>query len=68
MGVFLGTVIEGQNAGRWVRVLGFSFQPSAFALIAMVMFTARYLEKYSRDPQKMLGWRHLVIDLWGRFW
>lgn len=62
---FSGTVIEGQNAGRWVRIFGVSFQPSAFALIAMVMFTARYLEKYSRDPQRMLGWKHRVIDLWG---
>lgn len=60
-----GTVIGGQSAGRWVRVFGLSFQPSAFALIAMVMFTARYLEKYSRDPQRMLLWKHLIFDLWG---
>lgn len=60
-----GTVIGGQSAGRWVRIFGVSFQPSAFALIAMVMFTARYLEKYSRDPVRMLTWKRLVIDLWG---
>ena len=60
-----GTVIGGQSAGRWVRVFGLSFQPSAFALIAMVMFTARYLEKYSRNPQRMLSWQRLTFDLWG---
>ena len=60
-----GTVIGGQSAGRWVRIFGLSFQPSAFALVAMVMFTARYLEKYSRDPARMLSWSHLIFDLWG---
>lgn len=62
---FSGTVIGGQSAGRWVRIFGLSFQPSAFALIAMVMFTARYLEKYSRDPEKMLSRKRLIFDLWG---
>ena len=33
---------------RWISLFGASLQPSAFALIAMVMFTARYLEKYNR--------------------
>lgn len=60
-----GTVIGGQSAGRWVRIFGLSFQPSAFALIAMVMFAARYLEKYSCDTAKMLSWKRLALDLWG---
>lgn len=50
---------------RWISLFGASLQPSAFALIAMVMFTARYLEKYNRDPESMLSWRRLIFDLWG---
>lgn len=47
------------------KSFGASLQPSAFALIAMVMFTARYLEKYNRDPESMFSWRRLIFDLWG---
>ncbi|MDD4820175.1 MAG: FtsW/RodA/SpoVE family cell cycle protein [Flavobacteriales bacterium] len=61
---FSGVVIAGQSAGRWVRILGFSFQPSALALISMVMYVALFLEKYNKDQQEMKKLRTIIIRLW----
>ncbi|GIZ15740.1 FtsW/RodA/SpoVE family cell cycle protein [Capnocytophaga catalasegens] len=38
-----GTTIEGANASRWLYIFGISFQPSALALIFLMMYVASYL-------------------------
>lgn len=40
------TMNEVNGASRWVRVLGFSFQPSELAKVVLVVFMARQLTKY----------------------
>lgn len=59
-----GTKISGQDAGRWVKILGFSFQPSGLALISMVMYTAVSLEKYYMDKLSRTQWEKWLIRLW----
>ncbi|HNS17622.1 MAG TPA: putative peptidoglycan glycosyltransferase FtsW [Bacteroidales bacterium] len=41
--LFFGTTIH--DASRWYKVLNFSFQPSDFAKLALIMFLARLLTK-----------------------
>ena len=41
-----GTTIEGANASRWLYIFGISFQPSAFAMIVLLMYVASYLADY----------------------
>jgi len=42
-----GTTIDGANASRWIQVpfVGFTFQPSTFAALVLMIFVARYLTK-----------------------
>ncbi|MBQ2421582.1 MAG: FtsW/RodA/SpoVE family cell cycle protein [Flavobacteriales bacterium] len=61
---FSGTKISGQDAGRWVKVLGFSFQPSGLALISMVMYTAVYMERYYMDKDSHKPWERWLLRLW----
>ena len=61
---FSGTKISGQDAGRWITILGFSFQPSALALISMVMYTAVHLERYYMDKDSHKPWEKWLIRLW----
>lgn len=55
--VYTLTMAEVNGASRWVRVLGFSFQPSELAKVVIVVFMARQLAKY--QP---------VIQQPGTFW
>lgn len=49
-------VIEKVNdAGRWVRLLGFQFQPSEFAKMAVVIVTAFILSKGQREKTAAPG-------------
>ncbi|MEB3005123.1 FtsW/RodA/SpoVE family cell cycle protein [Capnocytophaga sp. G2] len=38
-----GNTIEGANANRWIYIFGVSFQPSALAMIILLMYVASYL-------------------------
>ena len=42
-----GTVIEGANASRWVKIpfIGLSFQTSTLATVVLMVFVANYLSK-----------------------
>lgn len=43
-----GTVIDGANASRWIRIpiVGLSFQTSTLALVVMMIYTAQFLSKH----------------------
>ncbi len=44
--LFTGNEIANANARRWVRVFGFTFQPSELAKVVLIMLLARNLVKY----------------------
>lgn len=61
--LFSGDVQSINGARRWIRIGGFSFQPSEIAKIVLVLFMARSL---SRDPEKIGNFKegllpHLVV-------
>ena len=58
-----GTVIGGANASRWLQIpfVGISFQPSAFAVLVLFVFVARYLSK-TRD--KAIDFLESLKELW----
>ena len=50
--MFTGQTIDGASASRWLKIPGtpFSFQPSSFAYLMLVIYLCRYLtKKISRD-------------------
>lgn len=40
-----GNTIDGASAARWINVFGFSFQPSTFAYLMLIIYMCRYLTK-----------------------
>lgn len=48
-----GESIDGANASRWIRVAGFTFQPSELAKVSLFVLLARNLVKY-KDKLKSL--------------
>jgi cell division protein FtsW len=46
------------NTHRWIRLGGFSFQPSELAKPAIILFLAYFLEKRSKE---MDDWRHTLL-------
>ncbi|WP_395059297.1 FtsW/RodA/SpoVE family cell cycle protein [Flavobacterium sp.] len=58
-----GTIIDGANASRWIQVpfLGITFQPSAFASIALLIFVARYLSKTAIEDMTL---SKSALELW----
>jgi cell division protein FtsW len=58
-----GTIVDGANASRWLRIpiVGLTFQPSAFAAIVLYIFVARYLSKPKENP---ITFKKSFIDLW----
>lgn len=50
--MFTGQTIDGASASRWLKIPGtpFSFQPSSFAYLMLIIYLCRYLtKKISRD-------------------
>lgn len=50
--MFTGQTIDGASASRWLKIPGtpFSFQPSSFAFLMLIIYLCRYLtKKISRD-------------------
>ncbi|KOS07508.1 cell division protein FtsW [Flavobacterium akiainvivens] len=59
-----GTVIDGANASRWIKVpfIGVTFQTSSLANIVLMIYVARYLAKMQDKP---ITFKSSVIELWG---
>lgn len=60
---FQGTVIDGANASRWIKVpfIGVTFQTSALAAIILMIYVARYLAKIQ---DKEVSFRSSLFELW----
>jgi cell division protein FtsW len=60
---FQGTVIDGANASRWIRIpfIGVTFQTSALAMIVLMVYVARYLSKVH---DKEITFKSSFINLW----
>ena len=58
-----GSTIDGANASRWIQVpfVGFTFQPSTFAALVLMVFVARYLTKIH---DKEISLKASIIPLW----
>lgn len=60
---FQGTVIDGANASRWIKVpfIGVTFQTSALASIVLMIYVARYLAKVH---DKEITFKSSFFELW----
>jgi cell division protein FtsW len=60
---FQGTVIDGANASRWIKVpfIGVTFQTSSLAMIVLMVYVARYLAKVQ---DKAYTFKSSFIELW----
>ncbi|MDG2491666.1 MAG: FtsW/RodA/SpoVE family cell cycle protein [Flavobacteriaceae bacterium] len=58
-----GTVIDGANASRWIRIpfVGFSFQTSTLASVVLMIYVAHYLSKNYENPQ---SFNDSILPLW----
>ena len=58
-----GTVIEGANASRWIRIpfVGIGFQTSTLASVVLMIYVARYL---SRSKDKEILFKESMLYLW----
>ena len=58
-----GTVIEGANASRWVKIpfIGLSFQTSTLATVVLMVFLANYL---SKPDLKSIKFSKSLVQLW----
>lgn len=58
-----GTVIQGANASRWIRIplVGLTFQPSALAAVALYAYVAQYLSKIK---DKEVTFKETLLPLW----
>jgi cell division protein FtsW len=59
-----GTVIDGANASRWIKVpfIGVSFQTSTFAAIVLYVYVASFLSKPREAIENFKG---SLLELWG---
>jgi cell division protein FtsW len=58
-----GTVIDGANASRWIRIpfVGFSFQTSTLSSVVLMIYVAHYLSKNYENPQ---SFKDSILPLW----
>lgn len=58
-----GTVIEGANASRWIRIpfVGIGFQTSTLASVVLMIYVARYL---ARNKDRQIGFKESLMYLW----
>ena len=61
--LFKGTVIDGANASRWIKIpfIGITFQTSTFAAIVLYVYVAKYLSK-KREIEH--NFKQSVVELW----
>lgn len=58
--MFFGTTLN--DGTRWVRLLGFSFQPSEFAKIFLILYIAKVLEEHDFQDFKSFA-LHLLLPV-----
>ena len=58
-----GTLIEGANASRWIRIpiIGLSFQTSTLASLITMIYTSYYFSKYKKDE---VTFKWSLIKFW----
>ena len=58
-----GTVINGANASRWIRIplIGVGFQTSTLASVILMMYVSRYL---ARNKEKEIDFKESIFYLW----
>lgn len=58
-----GTVIEGANASRWIKIpiVGMSFQTSTLASVVLMVYVARYLSKIKEEN---VTFKETILPLW----
>jgi cell division protein FtsW len=58
-----GTVINGANASRWIRIplIGVGFQTSTLASVVLMMYVSRYL---ARNKEKTIDFKESFFYLW----
>ncbi len=58
-----GTVINGANASRWIRIpgIGVGFQTSTLAAVVLMMYVSRYL---ARNKEKEINFKESFFYLW----
>ncbi|MBA22844.1 MAG: cell division protein FtsW [Flavobacteriales bacterium] len=58
-----GTIIDGANASRWIRIpfVGLSFQTSTLASVVLMIYVAYYLSKNNETPQTF---KASIVPLW----
>ena len=58
-----GTVINGANASRWIRIpgIGVGFQTSTLAAVVLMMYISRYL---ARNKEKEIDFKESFFYLW----
>jgi len=58
-----GTVIDGANASRWIRIpiVGLSFQTSTLATVVAMIYTAQYLSKHEANFKPF---KKAVLPFW----
>ncbi len=58
-----GTVVEGANASRWIRLplVGVTFQTSTFASVVLMVYVARYLSKIKDTA---VSFKESILPLW----
>ena len=56
-----GTVIDGANASRWIRIpiIGLSFQTSTLASVIAMIYTARY---FSKHKDQSVSFKNSLIE------
>lgn len=59
----LGVKVNG--ATRWIKVMGLSIQPSEYAKLAVIIFTAAVVSKLGRKA--INTWKALIVSLLGAF-
>ncbi len=58
-----GTVIDGANASRWIRIpiVGIGFQTSTLASVVLMIYVARYL---ARNKDKEITFKESLLFMW----
>jgi cell division protein FtsW len=58
-----GNLIDGANASRWIKlpIVGLSFQPSAMAIVILMVYTSFYL---SKNYGKEIKFVKSILPLW----
>lgn len=59
--MFTGQTIDGASASRWLKIPGtpFSFQPSTFAYLMLIIYLCRYLTKRITAQRK--PWQNIIM-------